>query len=419
MLADVLDRDGQQLSATQTRQPGPGRRRPPGHPARDLDRRDHPRPRPAVPGPAPEQPCRPATGRSPATRRNGCGGRCAPPNWPAWTPRRSWPPRSASGTWPAPATSPPSSTPASAAALGSLIPLPPGPWSAQLPDIADPERRAYAAQIAALMDARKDRIGEHAADHALALGGHRPRPGPRPSAGPAGLAAAGRLDRRLAGTVRLRTTPPTRSAPNPSRPPRTCGPPGTRPSPPSAPPTAPTSAACPTGRCCTCATPTPSKPPGRRNGSAMSSARSAPAPGDARLAGLRATADADAAQQRGQHDQAAQQQALAASYQALHDAYRQREAVFAAVMADRADWEQRHPPAAAPGRRRRRRTAPPPPRPALPAAALRRTRARHRGPARRAHPDRGAASPAASASGSRTWPPHTARSPPRWRTGRA
>ena len=38
----------------------------------------------------------------------------------------------------------------------------------------------------------------------------------------------------------------------------------------------------------------------------------------------------------------------------------------------------RHPPAAAAGRRRRRRTAPPPPRPALAPAALRRTRARHR-----------------------------------------
>ena len=50
---------------------------------------------------------------------------------------------------------------------GSLVPLPAGPWSAQVPAIADPERRAYAAEIAALMDARKDRIGEHAAGHAL------------------------------------------------------------------------------------------------------------------------------------------------------------------------------------------------------------------------------------------------------------
>ena len=51
--------------------------------------------------------------------------------------------------------------------LGSLVPLPAGPWSAQVPAIADPERRAYATQIAALMDARKERLGEHAAEHGL------------------------------------------------------------------------------------------------------------------------------------------------------------------------------------------------------------------------------------------------------------
>jgi hypothetical protein len=50
----------------------------------------------------------------------------------------------------------------------SLVPLPAGPWSAQLPAIPDPERRAFAAEIAALMDERKDRIGEHAATSAPA-----------------------------------------------------------------------------------------------------------------------------------------------------------------------------------------------------------------------------------------------------------
>ena len=79
----------------------------------------------------------------------------------------------------------------------------------------------------------------------------------------------------------------------------------------------------------------------------------------ARLAGLRAAADAHAAQQGGHHDQAATKHELAASYQALHDAYRQRETVFAAVMADRADWEkatrhQRHLAAAADAELRRR-----------------------------------------------------------------
>jgi hypothetical protein len=56
---------------------------------------------------------------------------------------------------------------------------------------------------------------------------------------------------------------------------------------------------------------------------------------------------------------AARQQALAASYQALHDAYRDRETVFATVMADRADWEaatraQRHLAVAADAELRRR-----------------------------------------------------------------
>ena len=60
----------------------------------------------------------------------------------------------------------------------------------------------------------------------------------------------------------------------------------------------------------------------------------------ARLAGIRAAADADAAQKHGHHDQAEQKHALAASYQALHDTYRQRETIFATVMADRTDWEQ-------------------------------------------------------------------------------
>src|SRR5207245_2748018 len=61
---------------------------------------------------------------------------------------------------------------------------------------------------------------------------------------------------------------------------------------------------------------------------------------DARLAGLRAAAEARAAGQRGDHDRAAAQRKLAAGYQALEQAYRQRETVFAQTMADRADWDQ-------------------------------------------------------------------------------
>ena len=95
----------------------------------------------------------------------------------------------------------------------------------------------------------------------------------------------------------------------------------------------------------------------------------------ARLGGLRAGAEATAAANRDQHDRATQQRDLAASYQALHQAYQHRETVFAAIMADRADWDiatraQRHLAVAADAELRRRhpgqhypplRSAEPPP----------------------------------------------------------
>jgi hypothetical protein len=80
---------------------------------------------------------------------------------------------------------------------------------------------------------------------------------------------------------------------------------------------------------------------------------------DARLAGLRAAAEACAAAQRGEHDHATAKTALAGGYQALEQAYRQRETVFATVMADRVDWDkatraQRHLAVAADAELRRR-----------------------------------------------------------------
>jgi hypothetical protein len=79
---------------------------------------------------------------------------------------------------------------------------------------------------------------------------------------------------------------------------------------------------------------------------------------DAHLASLRAAAEADAALKRGHDADAVRHQDLAASYQALHNAYRQRETAFA-VMADRADWDaatraQRHLAVAADAELRRR-----------------------------------------------------------------
>jgi hypothetical protein len=85
-------------------------------------------------------------------------------------------------------------------------------------------------------------------------------------------------------------------------------------------------------------------------------------PWDARLAAIRATAEADAARRRGRRDDAERQYDLAASYQAMGEAYRQREAVLAAATADRAAWEeathqQRQLPIAADAELRRRHPA--------------------------------------------------------------
>ena len=178
--------------------------------------------------------------------------------------------------------------------LGTSVPFPVGPWSSQVPALTDTARRSYLAEIATLMDARKDRIGEHAADHApswavTALG---PVPGhPLDRLGWQRRASSIGAWRELSGYDH------------------------------------------------------PADPIGPEPVAAVPDLR------------------------------AARQQALASSYRAMHDAYRDREATFAAVMADRADWDaatrhQRHLAVAADTELRRRhptrnypplRSAEPPP----------------------------------------------------------
>jgi hypothetical protein len=50
---------------------------------------------------------------------------------------------------------------------GDLVPLPAAAWSAQVPETDDPERGRFLAQLAAVMDDRRRRIGEHAAASSL------------------------------------------------------------------------------------------------------------------------------------------------------------------------------------------------------------------------------------------------------------
>jgi hypothetical protein len=67
--------------------------------------------------------------------------------------------------------------------MQSLPPQPQGPWSARVPQLDDPGRHAYLTEIAAMMDDRKQRLGQFAADHppAWALTSL----GPVPADGPA------------------------------------------------------------------------------------------------------------------------------------------------------------------------------------------------------------------------------------------
>ena len=279
--------------------------------------------------------------------------------------------------------------------LGPLVPLPPGPWSAQVPAIADPERRAYVTEIAALMDARKDRIGEHAAEPRPALGRRRPRPGPRPP--------ADRLDwqQRAASIGAYRELSGYDHPADPIGP----EPAAAAPDPRAAwhealaalgPLDGPDVRGMPDGQLLHLRDTYPVETAWAPHTSATSSARSAPPPATPTWPPCAPTPKPSPPGRAATTTRPPATHALAASYQALQrrlpaarDRLRRRHGRPRRLGA-------RHPRPAPPGRRRRRRTPPPPPRPALPAAALRRTRARHRRPARRAHPDPGPAIPARS-----------------------
>jgi conjugative relaxase-like TrwC/TraI family protein len=243
--------------------------------------------------------------------------------------------------------------------FGSLVPLPSGPWSAQVPAITDPGRRGYVAEIAALMDARKDRIGEHAAEHALpwatgalgsvplhpvdrldwqqraaSIGAYRELSGyddPSDPIGPEPAAAA--PDRRAAWHEALAALGPVDG---------------------------PDVRGMPDGRLLhlrdTYPTETAWAP--QWVGDELRQVRAGAR--EARLAAARADAEATAAERSGHHHEAAtRNKALATSYRAMEDAFQERERVFAGVMADRADWEaatraQRHLAVAADTELRRR-----------------------------------------------------------------
>jgi conjugative relaxase-like TrwC/TraI family protein len=242
--------------------------------------------------------------------------------------------------------------------LGSVVPLPAGPWSAQVPVITDPGRQAYLSEIAALMDARKDRLGEHAAQHALpwAINALGPVPGHPPD----------RLDwqKRAASIGAWRELSGYHHPADPIGPEPAAAAPDLRAAWHEAlaalgPADGPDVRGLPDGRLLHLRDTYPIETAWAPQyvGDELRQVRAAA--WHARLAGLRASAEARAAARRGQHDHAAQQHQLGDSYQALHQAYRHRETIFAATMADRADWDiatraQRHLAVAADAELRRR-----------------------------------------------------------------
>ena len=220
-----------------------------------------------------------------------------------------------------------------------LLPQPRAPWAERVPDMPDPDRRAYLAEIAAMMDDRTRRLGQHTARTAptwaiAALG-------PVPEV----PAARREWERKAASIAAYREMygyehPDDPIGPEPShRAPDqraawheaflASGPvdgPGVR--------------AMPDGRLWllrdTYTAETAWAPP--HAGRELRLARLGAF--DAALGSLRADAEAAAARKAGDHDRAGRHETLAASYRALRDLYKQREQILAQSMADREEWEQ-------------------------------------------------------------------------------
>ena len=219
-----------------------------------------------------------------------------------------------------------------------LLPQPQGTWAERVPQLLDPGRRAYLAEIAAMMDGRKQRLGQHAAEIApvwaiTALG-----PVPDDAAvrqewecKVASIAAYREMygyddpDDPI-GPEPTRETPDQRAAWHEAF--LALGPAG-----------APDVRAMRDGRLWlirdTYAAETAWAP--RHVGRELRLARLGAANAD--LGAIRAAAEADAARKASDQARAGRHEELAASYRAMSNRYRQQETLFAQTMTDRTEWE--------------------------------------------------------------------------------
>jgi hypothetical protein len=219
-----------------------------------------------------------------------------------------------------------------------LLSRPQGPWARRVPQLPDPGRQAYLAEIAAMMDGRKQRLGEHAAQTAPAwavkalgtvpedqaarqdwerkaasIGAYREMYGYQHPADPIGPEPGhDSLDQRAAWheaflALDVADGPDVRGMPD--------------------------------GRLWlirdtyaaeTCWAP-------RHVGKELRLVRLGAA--NAELDAIRADAEADAARKAGDHERAGRHEFWAASYRAMRGRYQAQEQIFAQTMADRAEWE--------------------------------------------------------------------------------
>jgi TrwC relaxase/AAA domain len=220
-----------------------------------------------------------------------------------------------------------------------LIPQPQGSWASRVPHLPDPERQAYLAEIAATIDYRKQRLGEHAAQTGPAWA--------VTALGPAPADPAARRDweTKAASIAAYRETYGYDHSDDP------IGPEPARQAPEQrtawyeallalGPADGPDVRAIPDGRLWlirdTYAAETAWAP--CHVGRQLRLARLGAA--TAELGAIRAAAEADTARKDGDHDRAGRHQELAASYRAMRERYRQQESVFGQIMADRQEWEK-------------------------------------------------------------------------------
>ena len=219
-----------------------------------------------------------------------------------------------------------------------LLPQPQGPWASRIPRLPDPARQAYLTEIAAMMDDRTQRLGQHAAQTGPAWAVTALGPAPADTAArQAWQTEAARIAASRETYGYDHSGDPIGPEPSHRTPDRRAAwhqafaalgladSPGV--------------AAMPDGQLWllrdTYAAQTAWAP--RHVGKELRLARLGAF--DTALGAIRADAEAQAGRKAGDHDHAGRHDTLAASYRVLRDLYQQREHTLAQAMADRQAWE--------------------------------------------------------------------------------